>query len=183
VPDLIATPALDKAPVTRGGVTLSVADLGAITSIAPFSGHIAAVSAALRPLGLPFPEANRTIAVAGARIVWTGRAQALLIGMPAPDLAGIAATTDQTDGWVALRLTGAAAAEALMRLVPLDLRAAAFPPGHAARSGLNHLPLILWREDDGFVVLTFRSMARTAWHEIGAVLDAADARARLAART
>ena len=38
-----------------------------------------------------------------------------------------AALTDQTDGWASLTLTGPHATDALLRLVPLDLRPAAFP--------------------------------------------------------
>jgi heterotetrameric sarcosine oxidase gamma subunit len=182
VPDLIATPALDHPPVTRGGVTLAVVDAGRMTSIAPFPGQEAAVHAALSAMGLGFPAPNRALGGPSGSIVWTGRAQAFLIRAEAPALAGLAATTDQSDGWVALRLTGPAAPDVLMRLVPLDLRATAFLPGHAARSGLNHMPLILWRDETGFAILTFRSMARTAWHEIETAMEVVEARVRLAGR-
>ncbi|MGQ0565733.1 MAG: sarcosine oxidase subunit gamma [Gemmobacter sp.] len=180
MPDLIATPALDHPPVTRGQATLAVVDLGRMTSIAPFAGQEGAVQAALSGLGLDFPAPNRMHEGQGARIIWTGRAQAFLIGPAAPDLGGLAATTDQTDGWVALSLSGPSAADVLMRLVPLDLRA--FAPGDAARSGLNHMPLILWRDAAGFTILTFRSMARTAWHEIETAMEMLEARARVAGR-
>jgi hypothetical protein len=36
---------------------------------------------------------------------------------------------------------------------------------------------VLIREADSFLILVFRSMARTAWHEIEAALHALDARA------
>ena len=183
MPDLIATPALANAPVTRGGVTLAVADPGRMTSISPFAGQEAAVHAALTAIGLGFPAPNRALGGQDASIVWTGRAQAFLIRADAPHLQGLAATTDQSDGWVALTLTGPAAPDVLMRLVPLDLRLAAFPPGHAARSGLNHMPMILWRDAQRFVIMTFRSMARTAWHELEGAMDMVEARARLAGRS
>lgn len=183
MPDLIATPALDHGPVTRGQATLALTDLGRMTSIAPFPGQEAAVHAALSASGLGFPAPNRVIAGAAASIVWTGRAQAFLVGAEAPVLTGLAAITDQTDGWVALTLSGDAAADVLMRLVPLDLREGSFLVGHAARSGLNHMPMILWRDTDGFTILTFRSMARTAWHEVETAMDGIEARARLAGRS
>ena len=183
MPDLIATPALTQAPVTRGGATLAVIDPGRMTSIAPYPGQEGAVHAALSAVGLGFPAPNTVIAGAGCSIVWTGRAQAFLIGAKAPGLDGLAATTDQSDGWVALRLSGAAAPDVLMRLVPLDLRDGAFPAGQAARSGLNHMPLILWRDAAGFTLMTFRSMARTAWHEIETAMDMLAARARLAVQS
>ena len=183
MPDLIATPPLDHPPVTHGQATLAVTDLGRVTSIAPFPGQEAAVHAALSAVGLGFPAPNRVIAGAGSSMVWTGRAQAFLIGAEAPPLQGLAALTDQSDGWVAMTLAGPAAADVLMRLVPLDLRPAAFPPGQAARSGLNHMPLILWRDVTGLTLLTFRSMARTAWHEVETAMQGVAARARLVGRS
>jgi heterotetrameric sarcosine oxidase gamma subunit len=71
--------------------------------------------------------------------VWTGPDQAFLIGAPAPDLTGLAAVTDQSGGWAALQLQGPGAEAVLMRLFPLDLRARAFAPGHAARAPLGHM--------------------------------------------
>ena len=42
--------------------------------------------------------------------------------------------TDQSDGWTVLALSGAAAVDVLARLVPVDLRLAAFPVGGALRT-------------------------------------------------
>mgnify|MGYP003900798831 CR=1 FL=1 len=93
------------------------------------------------------------------------------------DLAGLAAVTDQSGGWAALRLSGPHAADALMRLYPLDLRAAHFPKDTCARAPLGHMQSILIAEEAGFLILIFRSMARTAWHEIEAAMQALTARA------
>lgn len=173
--DLIPTPPLDAAPLAAADAVLAVIDPGPLAQIARFHSLDDGVPAALAPLGLSFPEPGRVSAAGDLRLVWTGRDQAMLVGAPPPE--GLrAALTDQSDGWVCLALTGPGAEAVLARLVPLDLRAAAFPPGRAARSGLNHMPLILWREGDGFRLMTFRSMARTAWAEI------ADAMRHLAAR-
>lgn len=180
MPELIAKPALDAAPVTLAGITLSVADPGRITFVAPFPGQEKAVAKLLKPLGLGFPAPNTALTKGEARIVWTGRGQAALIGVPVPEgMQAAAAVTDQTDGLAAFALRGARAAEVLARLVPIDLREAVFPPGSAARSGLNHMPLILVREEAGFLILTFRSMARTAWAELNEVLHHIEARDRL----
>ncbi len=171
MPELLAKSALGGRTLTVGKTTLAEASLGPLTSIALFPGQGAAVSAAL---GHPFPAPNTT----SGPLIWTGRDQAFLMGQ-APDLTGLAATTDQTGAWSALRLTGPDAEAALMRLVPLDLRLASFPPSTSARSGLNHMGLILVREAEGFLVLTFRSMAETAWHELETALQALAARAHL----
>lgn len=183
MPELIASAPLGPiAPLTIGTVTLAQADLGPITAIAPWPGQGAAVDRALKPLGLAFPAPNASVARGDARILWTGREQAFLIGVAAPDgLTAAAAVTDQSDGWCALHLHGAGAEAVLMRLVPLDLRALHFPVGRSVRAGLNHMPMVLWRSaPDGFTLLVFRSMARTAWHELETAMTGLAARARLA---
>lgn len=176
MPELIAKPALDAAPLTVGTCLLQAADPGPITSIALFPGQGKAADKALKPLGLSFPAPNALTQKGNALLVWTSRDQAFLIGADAPDLSGIAATTDQSGGWSALRLSGDKAAEVLMRHVPLDLRFAAFPVGRAVRAPLGHMSAVILREDAGFLVLTFRSMARTAWHEIEVAMHSVAAR-------
>lgn len=168
MPELIAKSALfGRKPVTLAQTRLEEAALGPITAIACFPGTLAAVSAKLG--GFPAPN-TRT----GA-LVWTGPEQAFLFGT-APDLAGLAAVTDQTGGWAGLRLSGPKAADALMRLYPLDLRLAHFPPGTSVRAPLGHMQSILIAEESAFLILVFRSMARTTWHEIEAALHALQAR-------
>lgn len=174
MPDLIAKPALGRAAVTHAGTTLAEAGMPQMTSIAPWPGQVAAVAQAM---GLPFPAPNTVTERDGARLVWTGRDMAFLIGADAPD--GLAAAvTDQSDAWVMLTVSGAQAVEVLARLVPLDLRPVQV--GQAFRTALNHLPLILIVEGEGrFTLLTFRSMARTAWHEIEEAMVKVAARAAL----
>lgn len=177
MPDLIAKPALDAAPVTKAGVTLAIVDPGPITSVALFPGGAKVAAKGLKTLGLTFPDPNTFTAKGPARLVWTGREQAFLMGTPVPPLEG-AAITDQTDGWAGFSLSGPGAEAVLARLVALDLRAAVFPEGRATRAGLNHMALILLRTGaEAFELYTFRSMARTAWHELSEVLDRLEARA------
>lgn len=176
MPELIAKPALDAKPLTIGTCLLQAAELGSITSIALFPGQGKAADKALKPLGLSFPSPNTLSQKGAAMLVWSSRDQAFLIGADAPDMLGIAATTDQSGGWSALRLSGEKAAEVLMRHVPLDLRIAAFPVGRAVRAPLGHMSAVLIREDAGFLILTFRSMARTAWHEFEVAMHSVAAR-------
>ncbi len=168
-----------KAPVSGevycAGLLLRPVDLGRITSVAPFVGQEAKVVAALN--GLVFPAPNRFSQSGNARMVWTGRGQAFLMGVDPAGLKGIAALTDQSDGWACLSLTGVAAAECLMRLIPLDL--SALQPGQAARAPLGHMQSVIMRLEDGLELLVFRSMARTAWHEIETAMKALAARQAL----
>ncbi len=176
MPELIAKPALDHGPVTQAGVTLAAIDPGPITSVALFPKGAKAVAKGLKPLGLSFPEPGCFTEKGDARLIWTGREQAFLTGVAAPALEG-AALTDQSDGWAAFRLSGPQAVDALARLVALDLRESAFPVGRAARAGLNHMALILLRTGpQEFELMVFRSMARSAWHELTEVLDHLQAR-------
>lgn len=181
MPDLIAkSPLAGRTPLTLAGVTLAEADLGQITSVAPFRGQDKALGKALKALGLSFPAPNKVSSKGEARLVWTGRDQAFLIGAAPEGLDGLAALTDQSDGWAALRLDGPGAGDVLARLYPLDLRAAAFPVGRVARAPFNHMSSILLRSGpQTFEMLVFRSMARTAWHEAEAAMRALAARAAL----
>jgi hypothetical protein len=176
VPELIAkTPCAGlHLPMSRGGATLSEWLPDRMTAVMPFDGK--ATDKALKSLKLAFPAPN---CMAGdvPRIVWTGRGQAFLIGADVPPgLEGAAALVDQSDGWAGLRLEGPAAADVLARLVPLDLRA--MPTGACARSLLGHMALVLMRpEAEVFEMLVFRSMARTAVHEIDTAMRQLAARA------
>lgn len=176
---LIATPALQGlVPVTHGALELVDATPARITSVAPFNGRAAAVGAALEPLGLRFPKPNEVVAGAAGRVVWTGPGQAFLIDADPAPLTGLAALTDQSDGWVGLRLSGAGAEDALARLIPIDLRPRAFGAGAAARAPLGHMLSVVMRAPAGIEMLLFRSMARTAVHEIGVAMAALAARRR-----
>lgn len=164
-------------PFAAAGCTLSESLPGPIHSIAPFSGQDKALAKALKPLGLAFPAPGGISAKGHARLVWAGRGTAYLMGAEPPPLDGIAAVTDQSDGWACLTLSGDRACDVLARLVALDLRAQAFAPGTSARVLLNHMQALLIREGETrFAVLVFRSMARTAMHEITEAMQALAAR-------
>lgn len=169
MPELIAKTALSGQIATHAGTTLAEVSVGQITSVACFPGQMAAVSAVLGHFPAPNTHADG--------LCWTGPDQAFLIGRPAPDMTGLAATTDQTGGWTALRLSGALAVDVLARLVPLDV--ARMTAGQAARAPLGHMQMVLLREADAFLILIFRSMARTAWSEIEEAMKIVAARKAL----
>lgn len=176
MPELIAKSALEGQSLTVGTVTLAEVDVGRVTSVAVLPGGAKAVAKGLKALGLAMPEANSFAEKKGARIVWTGREQAFLVGVEPPALEG-AAVTDQTDGWTVLALSGAGAVDVLARLVPMDLRLPAFPVGRAVRTQLNHMNVVILRVGDhAFEIMGFRSMARTAWHELEAAMQMLAAR-------
>lgn len=178
--DLIAkTPCEGLLPQTAGGVRLAEEDAGVMTSLAPFQGREAALSEALKAAhGMAFPAPNRATGKAGARAVWFGRGQAMLMG-PAPDpsLAKHAALTDQSDAWAVVRLEGERAEDVLARLVPVDLRGSAFRRGHTARTLIGHMPGSVTRVGQrAFQLMVFRSMAKTLVHEVNVAMEAVAAR-------
>src|SRR6056297_1198922 len=172
------TPCAGLLPVTHGTVTLTEIEAGRITALMPFVGQGAALSSALKAAhGMAFPEPGRVTSGPDATCVWTGRGQAFLIGPePDPGLARSASVTDQSDGWVVVHLSGTGIEDVLARLVPIDLRPAAFPEGAAARTLCQHMTVSICRDPNGLQIMAFRSMARTLAHEI------ADAMASVAAR-
>jgi heterotetrameric sarcosine oxidase gamma subunit len=164
-------------PVTVGAMTLTEAAAVRITSVAPFAGQDKAVAAALKTMGLGWPAPNRAVVKGDAACLWTGRGQAFLIGADPSGLDGIAALTDQSGAWAVMRMSGPGHEAALARLVTVDLRLAAFPVGHVARTGLNHMMAVLHRTaPDAITIMIFRSMAATAVHEITAAMQAVTAR-------
>ncbi len=165
-----ASPCASLLPVRVGGLSLTEVETGTATLIAPFKGQQKATSAALKSaLGLAFPAPNRTTVQkgdAGARLVWCGKGQALLIGAPCPE-ALPAACVDHSDAWAVVRMEGAGVESVLARLVPLDLRAGSFAKGHTARTMLGHMTVSLTRMGNiSFEIMAMRSMAASLVHEL-----------------
>ncbi len=171
------TPCDGLLPLSIGAMTLVELPWRRVSSVAPFAGRDAAVAAALAATGLGWPAPNTALFARDAAIVWSGRGQAMLVGADPAPLAGLAALTDQSDGWARLRISGEGHAAALARLVAVDLREAAFPAGAALRTALGHMMAIFIRPEPGSVdIMVFRSMAATAVHEIGVAMRAVSAR-------
>lgn len=178
--ELVAkSPCAGLLPLAIGDVQVVEVDLGVLTSIAPYAGQVGAASDALKAAhAMAFPQANRTTGQEGARVIWFGRDMALLAGPPCDaSVAEHAALTDQSDAWASVVVSGAAAEDVLARLVPIDLRQAHFAPGHSARTLVKHMAASITRTGpDSFLILVFRSMARTLAHDLKEAMEAVAAR-------
>lgn len=168
--ELKANTPLDRiVPLTIGAITLRETDGGVMTSLAPYKGQHKSLSDALKAAhGMAMPAPNRATGKDGARAIWFGRDQALLMG-PAADagLARYAACTDQSDAWVCVELKGAGVPDVLARLTPIDLRDSQFKRGHTARTDLMHMASSVTRTGpQSFMVMVFRSMAQTLLHDL-----------------
>ena len=166
-------------PIEIGGLSLSEATWVKMTSLAPNHGQEAALADVLQTAhGMTLPRPNRSTGKEGARAVWFGHEQVILIGPdPAASLADYAALTDQSDAWAVVLLEGEGAEDVLARLVPLDLRRAHFKRGHTARSQLQHMMVSITRVGDArFQIMAFRSMAKTLVHELEIAMKGVAAR-------
>lgn len=173
------TPLQGVTPIEIGAMTLSEVEPGVVTALAPFKGQEAALSKALEAAhGMVWPAPNRATGKAGARAIWFGRAQALLMG-PAPDagLAPYAALVDQSDAWSVAEFRGAGAEAVLARLSPIDLRPSQFKRGHTARTELAHMTASITKlSEEAFLIMVFRAFGRTLAHEITIAMEGVAAR-------
>lgn len=170
-------PDFTSLPLEIGAAKLTGVDLGSLTSVTLSQGQKAVASADLKAkFGMNFPAANRTAGKDDARCIWFGLDSALLVG-PRPKPIKGASLTDQSDGWAALELSGDGSEAVLARLVPVDVRASVFKRGHTVRTLLFHAPLSLTRtKTDTFLLLVFRSMTKTAIHELSVAMETIKAR-------
>lgn len=164
-------------PITIGSVSVEEMPFDAVTSVAPLKGREKMVSDALKSqVGAAFPAPNRSTGRANARVVWSGKGQALVLGKILAPIAD-AAMTDQSDAWACAVLEGLDARDVLARLVPIDLRPDQFKIGHAARTQLGHMMCVIMRTGQNrYGVMVFRSMAVTLVHELQTAMEGVAAR-------
>jgi sarcosine oxidase subunit gamma len=138
-----------------------------LLSLAAYKGQRAALSEAL---GVALPTTPRRIVHNGTAYLWTGPDSWLAISeTPALDLSAAAphaALTDQSDGHILLRVTGAHPRAILAKLVPLDLDPRAFPEDAVALTLAAQIGVKLWREGEDFLLACFRSFAGALHHAL-----------------
>jgi heterotetrameric sarcosine oxidase gamma subunit len=66
----------------------------------------------------------------------------------------------------AIHVSGPKALDLMARMVPLDLRPAAFPEGSVANTGLHHVGVTILARDGGFDILVLRSFGLTVWETL-----------------
>ncbi|MDD2877488.1 MAG: sarcosine oxidase subunit gamma family protein [Acidiphilium sp.] len=142
-----------------------------IAGIAAFKGRRAALEAAL---GLTLPHTPRRVAHGTTNYLWNGH-DAWLAMSETPALlenlttvaAKFAAITDQSDGFVAFRVSGFHRRAILKKLVPIDLHQDVFAPDAVALTLAGQLPVKLWMQDDGsFALAGLRSFSRALHHAL-----------------
>nr|WP_258571055.1 sarcosine oxidase subunit gamma family protein [Flavimaribacter sediminis] len=75
--------------------------------------------------------------------------------------------TDQSDGWALLRVSGPGSRTALERICMLDLHPDIFTVGAVARTVMEHLGMIIHRNDEhSFLLMSARSSAEFFAHAV-----------------
>ena len=177
MPDLISAPPLAGYDQNFNGVALHAPADFAVVSIALPLGHEAAAQKAIKvAFGSALPDVGKSVLSKGVRLVRMSLDQGFVIFTHAtPDaepfvakkLKGTAYTTDQTDVWTGLILSGAHARNVLERICPIDLHPGAFAVDDAARTLMEHLGVLIIRTDtDEFLLMSASSSAKSFLHAI-----------------
>lgn len=75
--------------------------------------------------------------------------------------------TDQSDAWVSIKVSGEGIYTALERICPLNLAPEAFEIGFVARTSMEHLGVVILKDDkDSFVLMGATSSADDLLHAI-----------------
>ena len=173
---LTAAPTLGGYAKDFDGVTLrEVTDLAIVSLAIPLGGEAEAVAALNSAFGVELPAVGASVRGRdNACLLRLGIDQAFIIfPCETPDaerqiakrLNGAVYTTDQTDVWVALEISGRMARAALERVCPLDLHENAFARDQSERTSMEHMGTIITRTgDDDFLLLSASSSARSFLH-------------------
>jgi sarcosine oxidase subunit gamma len=150
----------------------------ALVSIAlPLGGEEAALKAVKSAYGVAMPDVGQmATAKDGTILMRMSMDQGfVLFAHDTPDANAVANaklkakayTTDQTDVWCVLELSGAHARDALERICPLDLHDAGFAVGEVKRTVMEHLGTIIARKDaDTWLLMSASSSAGSFLHAV-----------------
>lgn len=151
-------------------------DLALVSIATPLGGDDALATALQSGWSLTVPDPTMTATAGDVRAIRTAPDQMMLIfphdGPTAntavqAKLNGTGYTTDQTDNWVVLEVSGPDTLVALERLCPIDLHHDKFPNGAAARTTMEHMGAIILRLDtDRFLLMSISSSAGSFLHAI-----------------
>ena len=174
---LQAAPALGGFDQTIGGNRiLERSDLALVSIATPLAGEDALAKALENGWSLTVPAPTKSTTSGEIRAVRTAADQMLLVfPHDTPDantvvheqLSGAGYTTDQTDSWVVLEVSGPDTLAALERICPLDLHPDAFPVDAAARTVMEHMgAMILRLGSDRFLLMSASSSAGSFLHAV-----------------
>lgn len=155
---------------------LELDELAIVSVATPLDGEAVLAQALDAGWGMSIPEPSRSTVSGDYRAVRTSPDQLLLMfPHEAPNanavvqdtLNGAGYTTDQTDNWVVLEISGADVHAALERLSPVDVSPSAFPENANARTVMEHMGAIVIRTGpDRFQLMSASSSAKSFLHAV-----------------
>ena len=176
---LTAQSALDGFVQSFDGVDLAEASGLAVVSIAIPRGGASKLKTAMKSAyGTEFPAPGSVVTSKDGKTKFLGMNldqafvifdhadadAATIVGKRLKDRAYV---TLQSDNWVGVRISGNRSRDALERICPIDLHPDVFGIGQVARTVMEHLGVIILREDkDGFLMLSASSSAKSFLHAI-----------------
>ena len=176
---LISAPPLAGYDKDFGEASLKApADLALVSIALPLGAEAAAVKAIKAGFGAVLPEPGKSVLSkdGGTRLVRLGRDQGMAIFThAAPDAERVVAaklkravySTDQTDVWVGLEISGVASRVALERICALDLHPDSFAVDDARRTTMEHLGVLIIRTGvDSYLLLSGSSSAGSFLHAV-----------------
>ncbi len=169
------SPFLGGVDLTIGGNRITErADLAIVSVATPIGGEAALEAALKDSWDLPLPQPTIAAHSGETHAVRTAPDQLFLVfphstpdaeAMVRDKLGGAGYTTDQTDAWVVLDISGPQTLAALERMCPLD--ASALPALGSARTIMEHMgALVLRLADDRFWLFSASSSARSFCHAV-----------------
>ena len=172
---LTAAPFLDGANIEIHGNRIVERDDLALVSIAiPLNREAELASALNAGWSLSLPQPTQSTTAKDARAIRMTPDQIMLAFPHAtPDaerhvqskLKGAGYTTEQTDAWIVLEVSGPNTMAALERLCPLDL--ASFDAGTSGRTVMEHMgAMVVKLGDDQFLLMSASSSARSFLHAV-----------------
>ena len=176
---LISDPPLNGYKKKFGGITLEAPNNLAVVSMAlPLGGEAAAMRAIKAAYGAALPEPGKSTLSKDkkARLVRMSSDQAFVIFTNAKAdaepkvnaaIKGKAYTTDQTDAWSGLQISGKGVRDALERICPVDLHPDQFGIDDAARTMMEHLGVLIVRiGTDKYLLMSASSSAGSFLHAV-----------------
>jgi len=175
---LTARSALDGFTKDYGTLQLrEITGLAVVSIATPLDGGTVLSKAVRAAFGAGMPSPTMTtVGKNGTRLMSSAADQILvLFDHPTPDanavvhakIKGAGYTTDQTDNWVALEITGSNALKALERICPIDLHDSAFAVDQSARTTMEHMGVFIIRTDaQSYTLLSASSSARSFLHAV-----------------
>ena len=176
---LISAPPLAGTDLKFGTCrVVAPADLAIVSFALPLGGEGPAKTALKSAYGVAVPDVGRSALSrdGSARLARVSSEQGFVIFTHAtPDaektvsaaIKGRAYTTDQTDVWCGLEVSGPDCRVALERICPIDIHPDAFAVNAVARTTMEHLGTLIIRTDaDTFLLLSATSSAGSFLHAV-----------------